>query len=106
LKVSLLCYFVIILFRKIENGYDWIETVYKETPTMSTYLLAVVISDYECKSETAKPSASRSISIRVCARSNAQDELDLALEASKKVSEFFEQYYGIEYPLSKLGKYY
>jgi aminopeptidase 2 len=73
---------------------------------MSTYLLAVVISDYECQSEVAKPSANRKIDINVCARSNAQDELALALEASVKVSEYFEQYYGIAYPLPKLGKIY
>jgi aminopeptidase N len=70
---------------------------------MSTYLVAVIISDYACKDGTAKPSDNRSIDIQVCARSNAQDELDLALEASIGMSEFFEKYYGIAYPLRKLG---
>jgi aminopeptidase N len=78
-------------------------TEYEDTPSMSSYLVAIVISEYECKNGTARPSAGREVDIRVCARSNAQDKLGLALEASIKTSEFFEKYLNIEYPMTKLG---
>ena len=69
---------------------------------MSTYLVAVVISDFVCQKGVAKPSNTRNIDISVCAKPNAQDQLELALESSIKMSEFFEDYYGIAYPLTKL----
>jgi aminopeptidase N len=78
-------------------------TEYEDTPPMSTYLVAIVVSDYECKKGTARPPGNSEVAIQVCARSNAQDELDLALDAAVKISEFFASYYGIEYPLPKLG---
>jgi aminopeptidase N len=84
--------------------YDWMVTEFEETPPMSTYLFAILVSDYDCLSAVARP-PNNEVAIRVCARSNAvkANELDLALDASVKVSEFFEKYYGIKYPLSKLG---
>jgi aminopeptidase N len=79
-------------------------TEFEDTPPMSSYLFALVVSDYSCRNGTARPSASREVDVRVCARSNVQDQLDLALETAVQVSEFFENYYGIQYPLSKIGK--
>jgi aminopeptidase N len=71
---------------------------------MSTYLVAILISDYKCRQGEAHPTRIRTVNVSVCARANAQDELDVALEASVKMSEFFEKYYGIRFPLEKLGK--
>jgi aminopeptidase N len=71
---------------------------------MSTYLLAIVVSDFKCKEGVAKPSDSHSVDIRVCARPNRYNDLDLAYDTAIQLSEFFENYYGIEYPLKKLGK--
>ena len=69
---------------------------------MSTYLLAVLISDFPCKSGIARPTPTRQIDIRVCTRPTAINSLDLSYECSLVVSEFFEKYFGVEYPLKKL----
>ena len=42
-----------------EEGYDWIETEFHETVEMSTYLVALVISDFICINSTAYPKISK-----------------------------------------------
>lgn len=71
---------------------------------MSTYLVAVIVSDFKCIQSTAHPVLSRSVSVAVCARPNALEQLGLALNASVQLLEFFESYYNVTYPLPKLGK--
>jgi aminopeptidase N len=70
---------------------------------MPTYLVAMVVSDYSCRKTIAHPILSKNVDVGVCARPNAYDQLDLAYNASVELLEFFEQYYNIAYPLSKLG---
>jgi aminopeptidase N len=72
---------------------------------MSTYLVALVVSDFKCKSGAVKPVAAlqRSVNVSVCARPNAYDELGLAYSSAVKMLEFFENYFNISYPLTKLG---
>lgn len=87
----------------VSDGYDWIETEFDNSPSMSSYLLAVLISDFGCLSGVSKPPLSGQVDVSVCTRPNAVDQLDLALEASLSVLEFFEGYYEAKYPLPKLG---
>jgi aminopeptidase N len=93
-----------LLNRGSSDGYDWQMTSFEDTPPMSTYLVAILVSDYQCRKGVARPSANRTVNVSVCTRSNALDELDVALDAAVELSEFFENYYGIEFPLEKLGK--
>ena len=69
---------------------------------MSTYLLAIVVSDFKCRPGVSKPNDNRSVNFSVCARPNRYNDLDLAFETSLNLSAYFENYYGIEYPLKKL----
>ena len=70
---------------------------------MPTYLVALVLADYDCIEGTAvSPISKSNINSRVCARPNAIDELELASNSSLSLLEFFESYYGIEYPFPKL----
>lgn len=92
-----------IVKRGISGGYDWIETEFYETVKMSTYLLAVLVSDFECKVGLANTPLSGGVNISVCARPTARDQLNLALNSSITAIEFFEEFYQIEYPLPKLG---
>jgi aminopeptidase N len=71
---------------------------------MSTYLLAFVISDYTCKNGTAHPIISKNVDVSVCARPNAFNQLDLAFDSSIEILEYFEKFYDVVYPLTKLGK--
>ncbi len=72
---------------------------------MSTYLVALVISDFDCISSTAHPILSKNVSVSVCSRPNAINQLQYALNNSIRILEYFEEYYNIKYPLPKCGRY-
>ena len=86
-----------------EGGYDWLETEFHETVEMSSYLVALVISDFVCINSTAYPKISKNVSVSVCSRPEFVGQLNLALNVSTKIIEFFESYYNVEYPLPKSG---
>jgi aminopeptidase N len=73
-------------------------TVFEDTPRMSTYLLAFVYGELEYKeSKTAGGTK-----VRIYATPDKTGLTDFGLEASVKSLEFFEDYFGIPYPLPKL----
>lgn len=68
------------------------------TPKMSTYLLALVIGDLHCKSAKT----ANDIDVRVWATPAQRPEaLDFALDHAVKTIDFFEEYFGVPYPLPK-----
>lgn len=82
--------------------YDWRLTEFDETVDMSTYLVALIVSDFSCVHGVANTELSRRVDVNVCARPDAVDQLVYALNVSLKLTEFFESYYNVEYPLPKL----
>ncbi len=105
--MNLKLFFVKInIFSEKKDGYNWTITEFEDTPLMSSYLVALVVSDFKCKSGLAKPNASHSVNVSVCARPNAYDDLSLAYTSAVKMLEFFETYYNITYPLTKLSTFY
>jgi hypothetical protein len=79
------------------NDPDWLLTTFEETLPMSSYLLALVVSDFEYVEGHTK----RNTRFRIWARKDALNETDYALAAGIKVLEFYEDYYGIPFPLPK-----
>uniref|UniRef100_A0A8C6VXF7 Aminopeptidase n=1 Tax=Nothobranchius furzeri TaxID=105023 RepID=A0A8C6VXF7_NOTFU len=80
------------------DGEALLKTTFESTPKMSTYLLAVIVSDY------AHLEASQGqTEIRIWARRKAieQGQGDYALNITGLVLDFFQSYYNISYPLSK-----
>ena len=73
---------------------------------MSTYLVAILVSDYDCRDDTAITPLSLKVNVSVCARPNKYDELDRALNASLYFVGFFETLFDNKYPLPKLGKHF
>jgi aminopeptidase N len=69
---------------------------------MSTYLVALIVSDFECISGVAKTELSNEVGVSVCARPDAIDQLHYALNVSIRLTEFFESFYQVKYPLPKL----
>jgi aminopeptidase N len=88
--------------RSIYGNYNWTQTEFQETVEMSTYLVAVIVSDFKCITSMAYMKLSRPVSVSVCARPSAIDQLDYALNVSVQILEFFESYYNVKYPLPKL----
>uniref|UniRef100_A0A1I8C2U7 Peptidase_M1 domain-containing protein n=1 Tax=Meloidogyne hapla TaxID=6305 RepID=A0A1I8C2U7_MELHA len=76
---------------------EWIRTDFDETLPMSSYLLALVVSDFDFVEGYTK----RGIRFRIWARQDAVNFTSYALEAGIRVLEFYEDYYGIEFPLPK-----
>ena len=84
-----------------------IRTEFDVTVPMSTYLVALVISDFECITQVV-PNIGEygKVDVRVCGRSDevAKGQLNYALEIATKLIKFYEEYYGLKYPLPKCGK--
>ncbi|XP_042268842.1 aminopeptidase Ey-like [Thunnus maccoyii] len=74
------------------------QTRFEPTKRMSTYLLAIIISDYTHLSATQGDTL-----IRIWARRKAieQGQGDYALNVTGPILDFFQLYYNISYPLSK-----
>lgn len=74
------------------------QTTFEPTQKMSTYLLAIVVSDYTYLNTTQGDTL-----IRIWARRKAVDQGqgDYALKVTGPILEFFESYYNISYPLNK-----
>lgn len=75
------------------------KTVFQKTPIMSTYLVGLVVSDFQCKNSTAY--APEKVDVRVCAKPEAYDQLDYSLDVGRRVIEFFNKLLDVEYPLPK-----
>ena len=86
---------VVDIINKIENK---VEYVFAETPIMSTYLLAWSIGKFEC---ITKASNSGTI-VNIYTPLGKKHLGDFALKVAPKVLDFFEDYFGIPYPLEKL----
>ncbi len=73
-------------------------TTFETTPHMSSYLLAFAMGDIHHK--TTKTGRGTDVSIWATTAHPA-DSLDFALDVAKRSIEFFEEYFGVPYPLSK-----
>ena len=71
--------------------------VFGRTQKMSTYLVALLIGDWQCAEGT-----SDDIPIRVCAVPEKKDLTRFGLAAAEHQLKWFNDYYGIRYPFRKL----
>ena len=72
---------------------------------MSSYLIAVVVSDFPCILGVANAGLNGSLPISVCARPNAINQTTFSLDVAVKIIEYFQSLYGLKFPLPKCGKY-
>ena len=79
-----------------ENGQ--LVTTFETTPRMSSYLLAWVVGELHKKSARTK----EGVAVNVWAtHAQSPESLDFALATAVKAIEFFNQYFGVPYPLPK-----
>ncbi|KAK5970416.1 Aminopeptidase N [Trichostrongylus colubriformis] len=78
------------------NG-DWITTKFETTPKMSSYLLAVLISEFEFVEGKTKTD----VRFRIWARPEAKTMTQYAKDAGIRCLEFYEDFFGIRFPLPK-----
>src|SRR5436305_1502151 len=67
------------------------------TPRMSTYLVALLVGDFQCIEGGVD-----GIPIRVCAPPGKEQLGHFALKAAEESVGFYDRYYGIKYPFGKL----
>ena len=73
-------------------------TKFTTTPKMSTYLLAIAIGDLQKKSTKTK----RGVEVNIYAsKAQPKKSLDFALDIASRAIDFYEDYFGVEYPLAK-----
>jgi aminopeptidase N len=77
---------------------DKLLTSFEPTPKMSTYLLAFVLGDMQRKTTNTNRGTEVNIWATVAQPS---ESLDFALDAAKRCIEYFEEYFGVDYPLPK-----
>jgi aminopeptidase N len=70
---------------------------FSPTPKMSTYLVAFLVGDFKCIS-----GQSDQVKIGVCATPDQVDRTAYALEVAKFALHYYDDYFGIAYPLKKL----
>lgn len=78
---------------EIESSQNGV-TVFRETWQLPSYLIAFVVSDFECTEKTGKQ--------RICAQPNRMDEVGLAVEASDKILKWMETTFDEDYEQEKL----
>ena len=71
--------------------------VFAPTPKMSTYLVAMIVGDFVCRSGAADGTP-----IRICSTPDKLPLTQFALEAAEQQLAFFNDYFGIKYPFGKL----
>jgi aminopeptidase N/puromycin-sensitive aminopeptidase len=67
------------------------------TPKMSTYLLAFLVGDFQCSS-----GAQDGVAIRVCSTPDKVSLTPYGVDIAKYVLHYYNDYFGIPYPLKKL----
>ena len=70
---------------------------FSTTPKMSTYLVAFLVGDFQCSSDEQD-----GVAIRVCATPDKVALTPYGLNVAKYVMSYFNNYFGIPYPLKKV----
>lgn len=85
--------------RDLLNG--WHRTVFEKSVPMSSYLLALVVADFECLTEK-NTGWNRNITTSVCAQPEKKDELTFALQVATRNIRDFEEQYNVSFPIAKV----
>ncbi|OQV15966.1 Aminopeptidase Ey [Hypsibius exemplaris] len=80
------------------QGHGSQTTEFEDTPIMSTYLVAFILCDFVKKTQKTKSG----VEVNVYAVKHKLGQIDFALDTAVKVLKFYEDFFGIKYPLMKL----
>lgn len=83
----------------VETSHGDTKTVkFATTPVMSTYLVAIVVGEYDYVEDTSKDG----VLVRVYTPVGKKEQGVFALEVASKVLPYYKQYFNIAYPLPKI----
>jgi aminopeptidase N len=72
---------------------------FSPSPRMSSYLVALTVGDWKCASDEVD-----GIKLNVCTVPGKENETRFALDATKAILHYYNNYYAIKYPLPKLDQ--
>uniref|UniRef100_T1GQI9 Aminopeptidase n=1 Tax=Megaselia scalaris TaxID=36166 RepID=T1GQI9_MEGSC len=79
------------------------EVLFEDSVPMSTYLSCFIVSDFDYIEETVKANnVGNDFQMRVFATPEQKNKMDFALESGVKITEYYIDYFKVEYPLPKL----
>ncbi|KAK5981991.1 hypothetical protein GCK32_002911 [Trichostrongylus colubriformis] len=81
-----------------EKNSPWITTTFEETPKMSTYILAIAVSEFKFVENYTQAD----VRFRVWSRPAAPNMASDALPTGIQLLDFYDTHFGIKYPLPKL----
>jgi len=81
-----------------EENDDSLTTAFEKTPQMSSYLLAFVIGELHKK--TARTKSGVEVNVWATPAQN-ENTLDFALDIATRSIDFYDEYFGVKYPLPK-----
>ena len=73
--------------------------VFEETPPMASYLVALCIGEFEELRDEVD-----GVQLRVVTTAGKREQGRYAMEATKKILAYFNEYFGVKYPLPKLDQ--
>ena len=82
---------------KLDGGRK--EIAFAPTPPMATYLLAFCAGEFEVIEDEVD-----GIKLRVLTTAGKREQARYALEATKKIVTYYNEYFGVKYPLPKLDQ--
>lgn len=77
-----------------------VTTEFEETPLMSTYLVAFIVSDFGHLSS----SVTRDLPQRTFARPDSVHQATLMLNAGERIMDALQEYFGVNYTLPKMDQ--
>jgi aminopeptidase N len=83
--------------RKLDGGRK--EIVFDKTPAMATYLLALCAGEFEMLEDKAD-----GVALRVFTTEGKREQARYALEATKQIVAYYNEYFGTKYPLPQLDQ--
>ena len=89
----------IVSRQNLSNG--WTKTIFEKSVPMSSYLLALVVADFECLTRN-NTGFHQNITTSACAQSEKQSELQYALDVASKNLKDFEEQYDVNFPIAKV----
>lgn len=93
----------------MSNKEGWFWDFYEKSVPMSTYLIACLVSEFSfrqarpvIRKDSDNQSTQNVTDIRIWARADAIDQVDLAVKVTPNMLEFLEEYFQVSFPLPKI----
>ena len=93
----LILYYFFFFSDDVRGKPDQIRDEFEESVGMSTYLVAFVVCDFDIVSKVSE----KNVNVSVIAAKDKIQQADFALQSSAKIMDYYDNFFGVPYPLAK-----